>query len=106
MSGNRRTISRRDTNESPLGSHTSSFRLVAIDNQGRFKIGISKDPEQRVKQLNTGNADELKLVYTKKAPLGYQDEAAIHTKLKDFNIRSEWFNPDALDVAKAYMEKI
>jgi len=45
MAGNRRTISRRDTNESPLGSHTSSFRLVAIDNQGPDTIDNIRDFE-------------------------------------------------------------
>ena len=45
MSGNRRSISRRDTNESPLGSHTNSFRLVAIENTGPDTVDNIRDFE-------------------------------------------------------------
>jgi hypothetical protein len=44
MSLNRRTISRRDTSESPLGT-TNSFRLVAADNAGPDTIDNIRDFE-------------------------------------------------------------
>ena len=43
MSINRRTLSRRDTNESPLGTHANSFRLVAIDHTGPDTVDNIRD---------------------------------------------------------------
>ena len=59
---------------------------------GRYKIGISKDPEKRVKQLNTGNPEELVLIYTAKAEDGFKSESSLHRQLQSSNIRSEWFS--------------
>jgi len=62
---------------------------------GRIKIGISKDPEQRIKALNTGNPEELILVTQFEAKKkGYQSERDAHLLLKDHKIRGEWFDKD------------
>lgn len=41
------------------------YIYAAQDSLGRLKIGISNNPERRIRELNIGNADELKLVYVK-----------------------------------------
>jgi len=33
-------------------------------NDGKYKIGIAKNPKKRIKQLQTGNSDELTLIET------------------------------------------
>lgn len=70
------------------------FLYAASDQLGNIKIGISKNPEERVKQLNCGNAQELSLLFIKKATKQkYLEETEIHNKLSDLKIRSEWFSP-------------
>lgn len=75
---------------------TDRYVYAAIDKQGRIKIGISNNPERRIKELNIGNADTLELIFTKKAEgRGYSDEIALHNSAKDYRIRSEWFSNEA-----------
>lgn len=62
---------------------------------GRYKIGISKDPERRVKELNIGNPEGLKLVHAYLATEeGYQSEIIAHKIFEDSRLRSEWFGGD------------
>jgi len=75
------------------------YVYAAQDCNGRIKIGISKDPEQRVKQLNVGHPDTLKLVYMAKAiDNTYLSEKEAHEKCKDYHLRSEWFSAPALEL--------
>ena len=65
---------------------------------GRIKVGISRDPETRLKQLQTGNSQQLELVAYRKAENRYQDEAPTHQLLGGYLVRGEWFSPDAQDL--------
>ncbi|MBK1642199.1 hypothetical protein CKO12_09970 [Chromatium okenii] len=58
---------------------------------GHIKIGISKDPERRVKQLQTANSQELRLLHYVPAPNRFQDEQLAHTQTPN-HIRGEWFD--------------
>jgi len=62
---------------------------------GRYKIGVSKNPEKRVKQLNIGNPEELVLVHKYKSKDGFKEESLIHGVLKRHSLRSEWFSADS-----------
>lgn len=61
---------------------------------GRLKIGISRNPQERLKQLQTGNSSELELVAYKKAE-NYQDEQLAHEANSQYWIRGEWFSSNA-----------
>lgn len=63
---------------------------------GAYKVGISKNPEQRLKSLQVGNDCELNLIGYKQGT--FQDESSAHKLLADKNIRAEWFNLDSSDV--------
>lgn len=65
---------------------------IREDESGRIKLGISRNPEQRLKQLQTGNSQKLSLVAYKKAGNGAVDEAALHEANKDLHVRGEWFD--------------
>jgi len=73
--------------------------VYAIKNQltGNIKIGISKNPEARLKQLQVGNDGrlQLKLIAYRVAHNRYADEKLAHKKNKDILIRGEWFGPSA-----------
>jgi hypothetical protein len=59
---------------------------------GRIKLGISKDPENRLKQLQIGNSQALELVAYRKAENRYKDELAVHIANDPLRIRGEWFD--------------
>jgi len=53
--------------------------FIQSDRTGMIKIGRSKDPSKRLKQLQTGNANKLKLIASFKG-MGWR-EKLIHEKL-------------------------
>jgi hypothetical protein len=73
------------------------FVYVAVEEgTGNYKVGISVDPERRVRELSIGNPRELSLVKVFKAlPDGYLSETLAHAALAEHHIRSEWFGPRA-----------
>lgn len=62
---------------------------------GNIKLGISKNPEQRLKQLQTANSSKLELIAIKEAPNRYKDEEKNHQLNSANHIRGEWFNANA-----------
>ena len=71
--------------------------VYAIKNTstGNIKLGISKNPEQRLKQLQTGCDGKLELVAYRKADNGYRDELQLHNENSQYAIHGEWFTKDA-----------
>ena len=63
---------------------------------GNIKLGISRNPQQRLKQLQTGNDCALELVACRKAENRFQDETALHHKHEAAHIRGEWFDQSAI----------
>ena len=64
---------------------------------GNIKLGISQDPEQRLKTLQTGNSSELELVAFRKAEKRFAEERAIHADAQAYHLRNEWFQQQALE---------
>lgn len=71
--------------------------VYAIKNTdtGNIKLGISKNPEQRLKQLQTGCDGKLELMAYRKADNGYRDELQLHHENNQYAIQGEWFTKDA-----------
>jgi len=65
--------------------------VIKEDNTPNYKIGISKNPELRLKQLQTGNSSKLSLIYTVKAENRYKDETELHKIFEAYKIQGEWF---------------
>ena len=65
---------------------------------GRVKLGISRDPQQRLMQLQTGNSQKLKLIASRKAVNRFADERALHTEARAHHIHGEWFTHKAVGV--------
>ena len=59
---------------------------------GNIKLGISRDPKERLKQLQTGNDCPLELVAYKKAENRFEDEVSIHRHASANHVRGEWFD--------------
>ena len=59
---------------------------------GRYKIGISKSPSDRVKALNVGNPEKLELVHAYLATDSkYQSELLAHAIYEKERLCGEWF---------------
>lgn len=90
-----------------FGQVEDMFVYAVKDEQGRIKIGISKNPENRVRNLNIGNADKLELVYTKKSNGGgYSSEVEAHKRAKQHRIHGEWFEKGAIETLSGKSEII
>lgn len=64
---------------------------------GNIKLGISRDPQKRMKQLQIGNSQELELVALRKADNRFKDERKLHLENNDSHIHGEWFSPEAVN---------
>ena len=57
------------------------------------KIGIAKDPEERVKQLQTGNPFDIEVLWTYGPTKRHFDiETTAHRELAGVRAEGEWFN--------------
>ena len=65
----------------------------------RCKIGITKNPKQRIKNLQTGNSNKLEYIFILKVNSNIKSsavESEIHKYFKEKNqcVHGEWFNFD------------
>lgn len=63
-----------------------------------MKIGRAKDIHRRLKQLQTGNPKELKIVGWIKSENDHLSERALHRKYGAANVGGEWFNLQPADI--------
>lgn len=67
------------------------YLIQSLDN-GYYKIGVSKNPLKRLKQLKTGNSSELKLIYTYPSKYAHKIEKTIHNLFLYSKKEGEWFD--------------
>jgi len=56
-----------------------------------YKIGVSKHPNKRVAQLQTGNSSKLRLVEVYQSEFAYQIEKALQQRYSYLRKEGEWF---------------
>lgn len=64
------------------------------DGIGHMKIGVSDDPDRRIKELQTGNANKLELYYllcVDSMDEAYEVEAILHNNFAADHMYGEWF---------------
>ena len=68
--------------------------MIDLTERSTYKIGISKNPKKRVKQLQTGNSHKIKLIFFEEVKEAKKAETIIHNFLKDSgnHISGEWFS--------------
>jgi hypothetical protein len=66
--------------------------LIQSLEEGYYKIGVSKHPNKRIRELNTGNSSQLKLVETYKSEHANQIERILQRKYLLFKKNGEWFD--------------
>lgn len=69
------------------------YLIKDLDNSV-YKIGVTKKIEgsRRLKALQTGNASELKLLYSFYTQYPFRLETMIHNKFKQYHISGEWYD--------------
>lgn len=73
-----------------------SYIYIIGTNQPPYKIGITINPEQRLRSLQTGFPYPLKILYLEKCLINEykQLEKEIHNTLSYKRTKGEWFNLD------------
>lgn len=66
--------------------------LIKSEASGYCKIGVSKNPNKRIKQLQTGNSDKIYLVDKYKSEIYKKIENVFHTTYSHLKVNGEWFD--------------
>jgi predicted GIY-YIG superfamily endonuclease len=66
--------------------------LIQSLEDSTYKIGVSKHPNKRIKELQTGNSSELKLVESFQSEHAHQVERALQRRYVHLNKEGEWFD--------------
>lgn len=66
--------------------------LIQSLEDGYYKIGVSKHPKKRVKQLQTGNSSELKLVEVYQSEHAHKVEKSLQRRYSYLKKEGEWFD--------------
>ena len=90
----------------PNADHRGYIYILS-DEHDRIKIGVTKNMlEQRVNDLQTGNADELTVSYLSNPVYEYEKiEAAAHQLFANDRIRGEWFDGKIFKKAVSFLTK-
>ena len=67
-------------------------KVYLIKSEGsNYKIGTSKHPEKRLRQLQTGNQEKLELVNTFQTNYAALVETTLHNRFSHLRQNGEWF---------------
>lgn len=72
--------------------------LISDLNNYTYKIGISKNPENRLKSLQTGNDRKLKIIHKVLCNNYLEVERALHNQYNFLKVSGEWFELSDEDV--------
>lgn len=65
--------------------------LIRCEENNLYKIGYTKNVENRIKQLQTGNGDKIYLVYKYESDIANKIEKPLHKFYSHANKLNEWF---------------
>jgi len=71
-----------------------SVYLIQSLEDGYYKVGVSKHPQKRVKQLQTGNSSELRLVESYQSEYANKIEKTLQRRYSYLKKEGEWFDMD------------
>ena len=91
VKGAKEVIAALEDFEIPENLPTMYVYAIRNNHTGRIKLGISENPERRLKELQIGNDCELELLAYREAANRFKDEKAIHNKHQHLRVRGEWF---------------
>lgn len=75
------------------------YLIEDVDNN-RYKIGVTKNLEKRIRNLQTGNSNKIVLIESYKTEYPFRLETMLHTHFKQFHHYNEWYELDVDSVEK------
>jgi predicted small secreted protein len=66
--------------------------LIKESENNYYKVGVSGNINQRIKQLQTGSAGTIELIEKYPSKYSHKIEKALHRKYQQYNVKGEWFN--------------
>jgi predicted GIY-YIG superfamily endonuclease len=79
---------------------STKIYLIQAENTNKYKIGYSRNPHQRLKQLQTANGEGLLLLKEFKTEFATKLEKQLHRYYLNKQTLGEWFQLDEEDVQK------
>ena len=67
------------------------YLIQSLENSN-YKVGVSKHPQRRINELQTGNSNKLKLIEVYKSEYAYQIEKTLQNRYSYLRKEGEWFN--------------
>jgi hypothetical protein len=67
------------------------YLIQSLENS-YYKIGVSKNPQRRIKELQTGNSSELKLVESYQSEYADKIERTLQRRYSHLRKEGEWFD--------------
>jgi len=86
-----------------LKKKTHYLYFIQLENTGPIKIGLAKNPNRRLIQLQTANPYKLNLLYF--FPSCKTDEDGLHYLLRAYRLEGEWFLPSKKVLAEIEAQK-
>lgn len=83
-------------NKDKKASPSQKVYIIQCSVTGIFKVGISANPNKRLKSLQVGYPYGLALRETFKTHNARRTEKILHGKLQDFRLKGEWFHPSGI----------
>lgn len=76
------------------------YLIGEIDNGNKYKIGSTraKDINKRLKQLQTGNSNQLFIKEYYETSKPFKLETMLHNRFKEYNVIGEWFELEKDDI--------
>ncbi len=65
--------------------------LLQSSESGLYKIGVSKNPVKRIKQLQTGNAEKISMINSYKTDIPFILEKSLKNFYITYHVKGEWF---------------
>lgn len=72
--------------------------LLKVSSEGIYKIGVSKDVNKRVKQLQTGNPEPIEIIKTFLSKYPYKIESILHRRYNYKHVQGECFYLEQKDI--------
>lgn len=79
-------------NKPPRSTH-----LYILSCTNRLKIGITNNIDTRIKTLQTGNPEPIKLEYIEERYKPHKAETYLHHKFQKYQVSGEWFEGISID---------
>jgi hypothetical protein len=103
------TLKRRSADDFPhwkaiLGDSANFVYFIGSPSFSAIKIGVARDPRQRLMDLQIGNPFELHIISI--LPGGMPMESAFHRRMGDARRRGEWFDGPAVEGLLDYVENL